>query len=106
MIEPKTPGDHLRKRTEEERDRIRRYRRLFTTPEGRWVLNDILYLLEFWNPNVNAKDAERLAYQNFARHLLRCCGLLNPRNIRTGALVNSWLDLQCLEITDKGEGNE
>jgi len=100
---------HIQKSGEEEArkkkeiERIRRYRRVFTTLDGRWVLNDMLYLMEFWNPNVDAKDFERLAYQNFARHLLRICGLLNTRNVENQALVNAWLNLQCLEVLDDGD---
>jgi hypothetical protein len=92
--------EEARKKVEIER--IRRYRRVFTTLDGRWVLNDILYLLGFWNPNVDAKDFESLSYQNFARHLLRICGLLNSRNVENQALVNAWLNLQCLEVLESG----
>ena len=93
-------------RKKKEIERIRRYRRVFTTLDGRWVFNDILYLLRFWDPNIDTKDTESLAFQNFARHLLRICGLLNTRNVENQALVNAWLNLQCLEVLDDGDGGK
>lgn len=73
-------------------ERTMLYRRVFGTPEGRQVLEDILLDLGHFSATEDDEDATK---QNYAKHLLYKVGGYVDRNI--GTLVETYVTMPFLE---------
>lgn len=78
---------HNRKRT---REIIRLYRRVFSSPEGKEVLHHMMIELGFYD-NLTGDDPHAIARQNYARRILRLCGIWNVD--MTEEVLQSFFDI-------------
>ena len=77
---------------------ITKYRTVFNTGLGRWVLADILEDLHFFNP---LKTEEEMTLSNYGKTLLRRLGIFETENKQS--IVDSLLNISWTEKEEDSE---